>query len=94
MQGSDMEKHKTCQNCQNSDKFGYSFVKKNIMLMYILCIYKKKSIIVRLFKTDTLNLTMYILTILTCPLKKCIIGLHSPPSMHIFFTIKGHSFSL
>ena len=42
MQGSDMEKHKTCQNCQNSDKFGYSFVKKNIMLMYILCIYKKK----------------------------------------------------
>ena len=28
--------------CQNSDKFGYSFIYKDIMFMYILCIYKKK----------------------------------------------------
>ena len=27
--------------CQNSDKFGYSFIKNDIMFMYILCIYKK-----------------------------------------------------
>ena len=55
--------------CQNSDYFGYCFV-KNDMLMYLLCIYKKP-IILSLFKIDTLNFTMYILTILTCPLKKC-----------------------
>ena len=28
--------------CQNSDKFGYSFIKNDIMFMYILYIYKKK----------------------------------------------------
>ena len=26
--------------CQNSDKFGYSFIKNDIILMYLLCIYK------------------------------------------------------
>ena len=56
--------------CQNSDYFGYCFVKNDIMLMYLLCIYKKP-IILSLFKIDTLNFTMYILTILTCLLKKC-----------------------
>ena len=37
--------------------------------MYILCIYKKNPIILGLFKIDTLNFTMYLSTILTCPLK-------------------------
>ena len=54
--------------CQNSDEFGYSFIKNDIMFMYILSIYKK-NIILSLFKIDTLNFTMYILTILTSPLK-------------------------
>ena len=54
--------------CQNSDKFGYSFIKNGIMFMYILCIYKE-TITLSLFKIDTLNLTMYILTILTSLLK-------------------------
>ena len=61
--------------CQNSGKFGYSFIKNNIMFMYILCIYKK-TIILSLFKTDILNFTMYILMILTSPLKIYVIGLH------------------
>ena len=37
-----------------------------------LCIYfvlTKKNIVLSLFKIDTLNFTMYILTIFTCPLK-------------------------
>ena len=42
---------------QNSDKFCYSFIKKDIM--YLLCIYEK-SIILSLFKGDRLNFTMYI----------------------------------
>ena len=29
--------------CQNSDKFGYSFIKSDIMCMFILYIYKKKT---------------------------------------------------
>ena len=60
--------------CQNSDKFGYSFIKTDIMFMYLLCIYKK-TIILSLFKIDTLNFTVYILTILTSPLKIYVIGL-------------------
>ena len=60
--------------CQNSDKFGYSFIKIDIMFMYLLCIYKK-TIILSLFKIDTLNFTVYILTILTSPLKIYVIGL-------------------
>ena len=55
--------------CQNSDKFGYSFI-KNDMFMYLLCIYKKL-IILSLFNIDTLNFTTYILKNLTCPLKTC-----------------------
>ena len=27
--------------CQNSDKFGHSFIKNDIMFRYLLCIYKK-----------------------------------------------------
>ena len=62
--------------------------------MYILCIYKK-NIILSLFKIGTLNFTMYILTILTCPLKAYVIGLyvtglyirHNLISMSIFFNI-------
>ena len=38
------------------------------MLMYLLSTYKKP-IILTLFKIDTLNFTMYILTILAWPLK-------------------------
>ena len=79
--------------CQNSDKCGYSFIKKDIMFMYLFCIYKK-AIILSLFKIDTLNFTMYILTILTCPLKTYVIRLHDLISMKCFFTIKDDSFSL
>ena len=53
--------------------------------MYILCVYQK-TIILCLFKIDALNFTMYVLTILTCPLKACIIRLHNLISMNIFFT--------
>ena len=53
---------------QNSGKFGYGFIKNDIMFMYLLFIYKK-TIIFSLFKIDTLNFTVYILTIWTCPLK-------------------------
>ena len=31
--------------CQNSDKFGSSFIKNDILCIYILCIYKKNSYI-------------------------------------------------
>ena len=65
---------------------------KNDMFIYLLCIYKK-TIILSLFKIGTLNCTMYILTISTCPLKR-VIRLHNLVSMNIFFTIKDHSFSL
>ena len=54
--------------CQNSDKFGYSFMKNYIMFNYILCIYKN-IFILSLLKIDALNFTMYIFMILTCPLK-------------------------
>ena len=53
--------------------------------MYILCIYQK-TIILSLFKIDTLIFTMYILTILTCPLKPYVIRLHNLISINIFFT--------
>ena len=57
--------------------------------MYIIRIYKK-TIILSLFKIDTLNFTMYILIILTCPLKMYVNGLHNLISMNIFFIIKDH----
>ena len=66
---------------------GYSFIKNDIMFMYIPCVYKK-TIILSLFKIDTLNFTMDILTILTSSLKIHVIGLHNLISMNIFFTIK------
>ena len=62
------------------------------MFMYLLCIYKKP-IILNLFKIDTVNFTMHILTILTCPLKTCVIRLRNLISINIFFTIKDHGFS-
>ena len=52
--------------------------------MYLLCIYKKP-IILSLFKIDTLNFTMYILTILTRPLKTYVIRLLNLISMIIVF---------
>ena len=73
--------------CQNSDKFGDSFIKNDIMLMYLLFFYKKL-IILSLLKIDTLNFTMYILTILTCSLKSYVIRLDNLISMNIFFNIK------
>ena len=75
---------------QNSGKFGYSFIKNDIMCMYLLNIYKKP-IILSLFKFDTLNFTMYILIILTCLLKTYVIGLHNLISMNIFYTIKDNA---
>ena len=68
--------------CQNSDYFGYRFIKNDIMFTYFLCIYKKP-IILSLFKIDTLNFTMYILTILTCPLKTYVVRLHNLSLMNI-----------
>ena len=61
--------------------------------MYSVCIYQK-TIILSLLKTDTLNFTMYILTILICPSKTYIIRLCNLISMNIFFTIKDDDFSL
>ena len=75
---------------QNSDKFGRSFTKNDIMYIYFLCIYKKL-IILSLFKIATLNFTMYILTILTCTLNTYVIGLHKSNFNKHFFTIKDHS---
>ena len=54
--------------------------------MHLLCIYQKPNIL-SLFKINTLKFTMYILTILTCPLETYVISLHNPTSMNIFFTI-------
>ena len=45
--------------CQNNDKLGYSFVKNDIMFMYLLCTYKKLIILKEMrnsFKKRPLNL--------------------------------------
>ena len=73
--------------CQNSDCFGYRFIKNDIMFMHLLCIYKNHTIL-SLSKNDTLNLAMYIITILTCLLNTYVVRLHDLISMNIFFTIK------
>ena len=78
--------------CQNSDKFGCSFIKNGIMFMYVLYIYTKPTIL-SLFKVDTLNFTTYIFANLICPLKTYV-RLHNLISMNIFFAIKDRSFSL
>ena len=52
--------------------------------------YLQKTIISNLFKIDTLNFTMYVLTILTCSLKTYVIRLRKLTSMNIFFTTKDH----
>ena len=55
------------------------------MFMHILCIYKKNIILISLFKIDTLNFIMNILTIMTCSfIKNHVIGLHNLISMNIF----------
>ena len=59
---------------------------KIILYLSIYFAFDKKSIILSLFKIDTLNFTMYILTILTCSLKKYI-RLHNLISMNFFFFI-------
>ena len=50
-----------------------SLVTVLLKMMLYLCIYFvfTKNIILSLFRIYTLNFTMYILTILTCPLKTC-----------------------
>ena len=53
---------------QNSEKFGYSFIKSDIGYMYLSFIYKNP-IMLSLLEIVTLNITMYILTILTGSLK-------------------------
>ena len=60
------------------------------MFMYLQL---QKTIILSLFKIDTLNLTTFILANLTYPLKTCV-RLHNLISMNIFFTIKDHIVSL
>ena len=72
--------------CQNSNYFGYSFIKNDILFMYLLCIYKKP-VILSLFKLDILNFTLYILTTFLCPLKTNASRLHNQILMNIFFTI-------
>ena len=52
----------------------------------------KKPIVLSLFKIDTLNFSMYILKILTCPLKVYVVRLHNVTLMNMFFTIEDHSF--
>ena len=54
--------------------------------MHLPCIYQKPNIL-SLFKINTLKFTMYILTILTCPLETYVISLQNPTSINIFFTI-------
>ena len=44
-----------------------SFIKSKMFIIYF--VFTKKAIILSLFKIDTLNVTMYILMILTYPLK-------------------------
>ena len=81
-----------------------------LKMIFRLCIYfvfTKKRIILSLTKIDTLNFTMYILAILTSPLKIYVIRLHNLISMNpssqtslnlisinIFFIIKDDSFAL
>ena len=67
-----------------------SFVTVLFKMTLCFCIYfvfTKKTILLSQFKIDTLNFTMYILTILTSPLKIYAIGLHSLISMNIVFNI-------
>ena len=54
-----------------------------------LCIYFvfTKNPILSLSKIHTLNLTMYNLTILTCPLKTYVVRLHNLISVNILITI-------
>ena len=56
--------------------------------VYVFILYLQKSIILSLFKIDTLKFTTNILTILTCPLKTYVIRLPNLISMNIFITIK------
>ena len=60
--------------CQNSDYFGDHFIKNGICI-YVFTLYLQKTHLLSLFKICTLNFTMYILTILTCPLKTYVIRL-------------------
>ena len=65
-----------------------------LKLTFCLCIYfifTKNPIILSLFKIDSLNFTIYILTILTCPLKIYIIGLHNLISVSILKQLKRNS---
>ena len=72
--------------CENNEKFGYSFIKMTLYLC-IYFVFTKNPIILSPFKINTSNFTMYILTILTCPLKIYVIRLCN-------LIKKDHSFSL
>ena len=71
-----------------------SLVAVLLKMTLCLCIYLHLqklfncTIILSLLKIDTLNFIIYILTILTWPLKIYIIGLHNLISVNIFFTKK------
>ena len=70
--------------CQNSDKFGHSFIKNDIRFMHLVCIYKKP-IILKLCKIDTLNFA-----IKTNKLKKPFknSNFFKTQFQFVFFTIK------
>ena len=68
---------------QNSDYFCYRFIKNDILCLCICFVFTKNPIISSLFK---ITLNLYILTILTCPLKTYVDRLHNLFSMNIFFT--------
>ena len=61
--------------CQNSEILVTVLFKMTLYLR-IYFAFTKNPINLSLFKTDTLNFTMYISTILTCPLRLYVIGLH------------------
>ena len=74
-----------------------SLVNVLLKMTVCLCIYfffTKNLMILSVFKFETLNFTMYILTISTCFLKTYVIRLHNLIWINIFHTIKDHSFFL
>ena len=81
---------------------GFSYGKKRfvkivtifvtVLLKMTLClcicfVFTKNPLYFKPFKIDTLNFTMYILMILTCPFKTYVVRLHNLKSMNIFSTI-------
>ena len=70
------KKTKLIEKNQTEKKYFVKIVTSlvRVLLKLLLCscicfVIRKKTVILGLFKTDTFNFTMYISTILTCPLK-------------------------